>query len=64
MSQLLAWLSDLPRKVQLQGRPPVEPEPLRADGRAMTGFLSTLSTEQREAALAYCGDDAHGETRH
>ena len=64
MSQLLAWLSDLPRKVQLQGRPTVEPEPLRPEARAMTGFLSTLSDEQRQAALAYCGDDAHGKVRH
>jgi hypothetical protein len=64
MSQVFAWLSGLPRMVQLQGRPTVEPEPLRPQARAMTGFLSTLSAEQRKAALAYCGDDAHGDTRH
>lgn len=64
MSRLLALLSDLPRRVQLHGRPVVEPEPLRPEARPMTGFLSTLSAEQRLAALSYCGDDAHGETRH
>lgn len=64
MSQLLTWLSDLPRMVQLQGRPAVEAEPLRPQARAMTGFLSTLSNEQKTAALDYCGDDSHGETHH
>jgi len=30
-------------------------------GRPMTGFLALLTDEQRTAALAYCGDDTHGE---
>ena len=65
MSELLAWLSSLPRKVQFQNHPVSEPEPLRPQPRPMTGFLSTLSAEQRRDALAYCGDDTHGaETRH
>lgn len=64
MSQLLTWLSGLPRRVQLQGRPALEPELLRPEERAMTGFLSTLSDAQQRAALAYCGDDTHGDTCH
>jgi len=31
---------------------PPEPE--------MTGFIATLTDEQKAAALAYCGDDHHG----
>jgi hypothetical protein len=27
----------------------------------MTGFMATLTPEQKEAALAYRGDDTHGE---
>lgn len=64
MSQLLAWLSDLPWKVQFHGRPVVEPEPLRPQARPMTGFISTLSQEQRAAVFSYCGEDTHGEIRH
>ncbi|MNT41425.1 hypothetical protein D3C72_1777850 [compost metagenome] len=64
MSELLAWLSDLPRKVQFHSQPAAEPEPLRSQARPMTGFLATLSAEQREKALAYCGPDTHGEARH
>lgn len=31
--------------------------------RPMTGFISTLSEKQKEAALAFDGDDAHGEEK-
>jgi hypothetical protein len=34
---------------------PPEPE--------MTGFIATLTDEQKAAALAYCGDDHHGPTK-
>lgn len=38
-----------------------EPEPVYGHERPMTGFLATLTPEQREAALAYRGPDNHGE---
>ena len=47
--------------VRLTPKTPPEPEALRAAPRPMTGFLALLTPEQRAAALAYCGDDAHGD---
>lgn len=38
-----------------------EPEPVYGGERPMTGFLATLTSEQREAALAYRGPDNHGD---
>lgn len=63
MSALFSWLSDSFR------RPPLSqsvsaPEPVRPQPRPMTGFLATLTPEQREAALAYRGPDGHGDLRH
>ena len=37
--------------------PVMPPEP------KMTGFIATLTDEQKAAALAYCGDDHHGPTK-
>jgi hypothetical protein len=63
MNAMLAWLSEPLRKVVFHSKPLPEPEPLRPAPRAMTGFLATLSAEQRKEALGYCGDDHHGERR-
>ena len=38
-----------------------KPSPAAEAGRPMTGFLATLTPKQREEALAYRGDDTHGE---
>lgn len=35
-------------------------EPVRPASRPMTGFLATLSADQREKALGYQGSDTHG----
>lgn len=34
---------------------------IRAQQRPMTGFLATLSYDQRRAALAYQGEESHGD---
>jgi hypothetical protein len=60
MNAFLAWLSPLSKRITLQPKQPAPPEPLRPQGRPMTGFLSTLSPEQRKAAMEYCGADTQG----
>ena len=60
MNALFAWLSPLSKRIALQAKPPAAPEPLRPQGRPMTGFLSTMTLEQRRAAMDYNGLDTHG----
>ena len=43
-------------------KPLPEREPFCATPRAMTGFLATLTTEQRKMALEYRGEDTHGDS--
>jgi hypothetical protein len=38
-----------------------EPDPINAKPRPMTGFIATLTPEQRKAALAYRGPEGHGD---
>lgn len=60
MTALLNWLkSPFSGSVSLAQKMP-EPEPVRPNRRQMTGFLATLTPEQRQAALAYRGEDGHG----
>jgi hypothetical protein len=63
MLALLDRLTAPLRRVTLQAKPLPEPEPLRPAARPMTGFLATLTEEQRAAAVAYCGNDHLGERR-
>jgi hypothetical protein len=42
-------------------KPLPEPEPVNAKARPMTGFFATLSAEQKQRALAYRGDENHGD---
>jgi hypothetical protein len=61
MSRLFALLAaPFQRGGYFQSHPAPEPEPVRPQSRPMTGFLATLSAEQRAAALSYCGEDRHG----
>lgn len=41
-------------KVQEQDQNPVAPRP-------MTGFLATMTDDQKKQALDYCGDDTDGD---
>ena len=47
--------------VRLAPKAPPEPERVYGAPRKMTGFLATLTAEQRERALAYRGDDKFGD---
>ena len=60
MPTLRAMVAAAFGRVRTESKPLPEPEPLRPQSRAMTGFLATLTDAQREEALAYCGDDHHG----
>ncbi len=45
------------------GHPPeVAPERVFGEPRPMTGFLATLTPEQRDAALAHRDEDSFGDT--
>lgn len=47
--------------VRLEAKPLPEPEPVNAKARPMTGFFAGLTEEQKKKALAYRGEDSHGE---
>lgn len=47
--------------VWLAGKPLPEPEPFCAKPREMTGFWSTLTDDQKRRALAYRGEESHGD---
>ena len=47
--------------VRLVPKAPPQHERVYAAPRRMTGFLATLTPEQRERALAYRGDDTFGD---
>jgi hypothetical protein len=54
----MKWLG-----LKAAGRTPeVAPERVFGEPRPMTGFLATLTPEQRDAALAHRGDDSFGDT--
>lgn len=42
-------------------KPLPEPEPFCAKPRPMTGFLATLTEEQKRLAREHRGDDTHGD---
>ncbi|MGN6488589.1 MAG: hypothetical protein ACTHLT_12320 [Devosia sp.] len=47
-------------RVRIEPKQPAAPEPLRKR-RQMTGFLATLTDEQREAVLSFNGPDLLGD---
>jgi hypothetical protein len=57
----LARLRDGMKAVGLLPKDPPAPERLFGKPRAMTGFLATLTPEQRKRVLSYRGDDTFGE---
>ncbi len=44
-----------------EDKPLPEPEPVNAKARPMTGFFAGLTAEQKKQALAYRGDENHGD---
>jgi hypothetical protein len=49
------------KKVVLQDKPLAQPEPDFGQPRPMTGFFSGLTAAQKASALAYTGEENHGE---
>jgi hypothetical protein len=47
--------------VSLQDKPLAEPEPAYGRERPMTGFFNALTPEQKARALAYTGEESHGD---
>jgi len=47
--------------IRLIDKPLPEPEPVNAQPRPMNGFFAGLSAEQKKQALAYRGDESHGD---
>lgn len=39
-----------------------EPEPFLANPRPMTGFLATMTDDQKKAAREYRGEEKHGDS--
>jgi hypothetical protein len=48
-------------RVTLKDKPLPEPEAVNAKAHPMTGFFAGLSEDQKKAALAYKGDENHGD---
>lgn len=55
-----AFSTSLPTWMTFDKKLP-EPEPFVCKPRAMTGFLATLTDEQRKQALDYRGPETHGD---
>lgn len=49
------------RGFRTEARQPAAPEPLRVRPRPTVGLWSTLTDEQRQAALSYRGAEVHGD---
>jgi hypothetical protein len=47
--------------VRFEDKPLPEPEPFNALARPMRGFFAGLTEEQKRRALAYRGDENHGD---
>jgi hypothetical protein len=48
-------------EVTLQDKPLAEPDPVYGQGRPMTGFFAQLTPAQKALALAYRGEENHGD---
>jgi hypothetical protein len=61
MNQLVARVTEFFSSVTLQAKPLAEPEPVYGKERPLTGFLATLTNEQKARVRAYSGDENHGD---
>lgn len=55
--KLFGWTN-----VRLEDKPLPEPEAINGKPRPMTGFFAGLTADQQKEALAYRGEDSHGES--
>jgi hypothetical protein len=62
MTALLARLSNLWPAVTLRDKPLAGPEPVYAP-RPMKGFFAGLTADQKREALAYRGEEDHGDAK-
>lgn len=53
-----------PRRIQFAPEGGCIPESAPEHKRVLTGFVATLTPEQRAAAMSYCGEDHHGPPAH
>lgn len=49
-------------RVRLKDKPLPEPDPMNAKARPMRGFFAGLTAEQKKRALAYRGEENHGDS--
>lgn len=63
MNALAKQFQVFSRAVGLSPKAPAEPERVFGKARQMTGFLATLTPEQRARVLARRGDDTFGDKR-
>lgn len=63
METVVKWAHSLwnGSRITLQAKPPKDPEPVNATPRSVTGFFSSLSADQKRAALDYKGAENHGD---
>lgn len=62
MTALLARLTSFcSTYVSWQTKPFAEPEPFNANPRDRVGFFNSLTPEQQSDALAYRGEESHGD---
>ena len=54
--ELFGWAG-----VRFEDKPLPEPEPVNATARPMRGFFAGLTEEHKRAALAYRGEENHGD---
>jgi hypothetical protein len=54
--KLLDWA-----RAPFQDKPLPEPEPVNAKARPMAGLFASLTDDQKKQALAYRGDETHGD---
>jgi hypothetical protein len=57
----LKRLENVWSRVTFSPKPLPEPEPVYSAERPMTGFFAGLTADQKKRALAYTGDDTHGD---
>ena len=62
MSAMALFARKDPPDVTLQDKPLAEPEPAFGKGRPLTGFFANLTPEQKARALAYKGEENHGDS--
>lgn len=61
MTALSRFATRLVGRARFERPPHAEPEPINAVPRPLVGLFAQLTSEQKKAALAYRGPEAHGE---